>query len=61
MPRPILVVDDNALNRELLLEELSHRAFDVTTASGGREALALLEQVYHKYLTDTLLHQHYHI
>src|SRR5882724_11181000 len=56
MPRPILVVDDNALNRELLLEELSHRAFDVTTAAGGREALTLLKlHSYDVVLLDIMM------
>src|SRR5437762_12410981 len=42
MPR-VIVVDDNAVNRELLIEELSHRGFEVEAAANGREALGLVE------------------
>ncbi|HEY4642600.1 MAG TPA: response regulator [Thermoanaerobaculia bacterium] len=38
----ILVVDDNALNRALLEEELTHRGFEVRMAAGGEEALELI-------------------
>jgi eukaryotic-like serine/threonine-protein kinase len=39
----VLVVDDNAINRELLCEELSHRDFAATEADGGEAALEILE------------------
>lgn len=42
--RRILVVDDNALNREVAQDFLELAGVQVTTASSGREALALLEQ-----------------
>ena len=38
----ILVVDDNAINRALLEEELTHRGFAVRMASGGAEALEMV-------------------
>ena len=41
--KQILVVEDNALNRELLIEILSDR-YDVLEAENGQEALELLKQ-----------------
>jgi DNA-binding response OmpR family regulator len=38
-------VDDNAINRELLVEELTHRGFMVLAVEGGAEALELLGRV----------------
>jgi PAS domain S-box-containing protein len=40
--RRILVVDDNETNRRVLLTQLSHAGYEVTLASGGREALATM-------------------
>lgn len=39
----ILVVDDNEMNRDLLLRRLSKQGHSVTLASDGQEALELLE------------------
>lgn len=39
----ILIVDDNATNREILQRYLTHWAIDVTQASNARTALALLD------------------
>ncbi len=39
----ILVVDDNALNRHLLEQQLSIHGYDVVSADGGLEAVRLLE------------------
>jgi DNA-binding response OmpR family regulator/tRNA A-37 threonylcarbamoyl transferase component Bud32 len=39
----VLVVDDNADNRELLMRRLEREGFRVLEAEGGREALALLK------------------
>ena len=44
MPHTVLVVDDNALNRDLLFEELSYRGMEVVTAAGGRDALELIRK-----------------
>ncbi len=41
---PVLVVDDNATNRQILAEVLSRWRMRPTVASGGTAALALLEQ-----------------
>jgi PAS domain S-box-containing protein len=40
--RRILVVDDNETNRRVLLTQLSHAGYEVTLASGGKEALATM-------------------
>jgi two-component system, sensor histidine kinase and response regulator len=40
--RRILVVDDSETNRRVLLTQLSHSGYDVTLASGGKEALATM-------------------
>jgi signal transduction histidine kinase/DNA-binding response OmpR family regulator/HPt (histidine-containing phosphotransfer) domain-containing protein len=40
--RRVLVVDDNETNRRVLLTQLSHAGYDVTLASGGNEALAMM-------------------
>lgn len=40
----ILVVDDVAVNREILKRRLVRRGFEITEAGGGREALAIIER-----------------
>lgn len=40
MPR-ILLVEDNELNRDMLVRRLEHRGFQVCTAGDGRQGLAL--------------------
>lgn len=39
----ILIVDDNEMNRDLLSRRLVRQGYEVSAASGGREALQLLE------------------
>lgn len=39
----ILVVDDVAVNREILKRRLVRRGFDITEAGGGREALDIID------------------
>src|SRR5687767_5293031 len=41
----VLVVDDELEVRQILLEFLSRRGYDVTTAAGGAEALAVVGTV----------------
>jgi PAS domain S-box-containing protein len=41
----ILVVDDNAVNRAILMEQMTAWRFDSAACDGGREALALLDVV----------------
>jgi CheY-like chemotaxis protein len=41
----VLVVDDELEVRQVLLEFLSSRGYDVTTASGGAEAVAIIETI----------------
>jgi PAS domain S-box-containing protein len=41
---PVLIVDDNDTNRRILQEVISHWGMLPTTATGGREALALIAQ-----------------
>ena len=38
----VLIVDDIETNRDMLKRRLQHKDFDVTTAEGGRQALAML-------------------
>lgn len=40
MPR-ILLVEDNELNRDMLVRRLEHRGFEVSTAGDGLQGLAL--------------------
>ncbi|WP_235679418.1 PAS domain-containing hybrid sensor histidine kinase/response regulator [Aquibium microcysteis] len=40
----ILVVDDNAVNRSILMEQMAAWGFDACAASSGREALAVLAE-----------------
>jgi CheY-like chemotaxis protein len=44
-PGKVLVVDDEPEVRQVLLEFLSSRGYDVTAASGGAEAVALVETI----------------
>jgi DNA-binding NtrC family response regulator len=49
----ILVVDDEALNRDLLQQMLEREGYQVAIAANGQEALALLRQeTFHVVLTD---------
>ena len=41
----VLVVDDEPEVRQVLLEFLSSRGYDVTAASGGAEAVAIVETI----------------
>jgi signal transduction histidine kinase/DNA-binding NarL/FixJ family response regulator len=45
-PASILVVDDNELNRDLLVRRLNRQGHTVTVAINGREALAHLENAH---------------
>jgi CheY-like chemotaxis protein/tRNA A-37 threonylcarbamoyl transferase component Bud32 len=52
----VLVVDDNALNRDLLFEELTYRGMVVITAAGGRDALELIrKQPFDVVLLDIMM------
>jgi CheY-like chemotaxis protein len=44
-PGKVLVVDDEPEVRQVLHEFLSSRGYDVTTASGGAEAIAMVEAI----------------
>ena len=39
----VLVIDDNAVNRAILLEQMSNWGFDACAAEGGREGIAVLK------------------
>jgi diguanylate cyclase (GGDEF)-like protein/PAS domain S-box-containing protein len=43
-PERLLVVDDDAYNRDMLSRRLIRRGYDVACAADGREALSLIEQ-----------------
>src|ERR1700742_185353 len=53
----ILVVDDVADNRDILVRRLVRRGFDAVEASGGRQALELLtgEQPFDVVLLDIMM------
>jgi len=40
----LLIVDDNAMNRDMLARRLEREGYHVTTAAGGRQALELLDK-----------------
>lgn len=42
MPK-ILLVEDNEMNRDMLVRRLEHRGFDLATAADGRKGLALAQ------------------
>jgi len=44
----ILIVDDNAVNRSILLEQMSSWRFEGTACSSGREALSVLRNIQQK-------------
>ena len=53
---PVLVVDDNEMNRDLLARRLLREGHCVRVASGGREALALLRsESYDLVLLDIMM------
>jgi CheY-like chemotaxis protein len=52
----ILVADDSEANREMLARRLRRRGYEVVTAAGGREALALLaERPFDLVLLDVMM------
>ncbi|MEM7464343.1 MAG: response regulator, partial [Pseudomonadota bacterium] len=52
----ILVVDDNAVNRAILLEQLSAWGFDAATASSGTEAIEILKvAISHDMAVDGII------
>ncbi len=54
----ILVVDDNPVNRDLLLQRLSRQGYEVTTAADGQEALEhLATAVVDLLLLDVIMPQ----
>ena len=53
---PILVVDDNPDNTEIIREYLTAKGYPITVAHGGDEALALYERVQPKLvLLDVMM------
>ena len=40
----LLIVDDNAMNRDMLARRLEHEGYYITTATGGRQALELVDK-----------------
>jgi serine/threonine protein kinase/CheY-like chemotaxis protein len=52
----ILVVDDNEANRDMLARRLTKRGYSTTTASGGREAIELLDaRAFDLVLLDVMM------
>lgn len=40
----LLIVDDNAMNRDMLARRLEREGYNITTADGGRQALELVDK-----------------
>lgn len=52
----LLIVDDNAMNRDMLARRLDREGYRIATASGGRAALAMVaQQKYDLILLDILM------
>ncbi len=52
----LLVVDDSEANRDMLSRRLQRRGYTVATASGGREALELVQaNRYEVILLDLMM------
>jgi len=52
----LLIVDDNAMNRDMLARRLEREGYNITAASGGEEALRLVhEQEFDLVLLDILM------
>ncbi|MEM7215516.1 MAG: response regulator [Pseudomonadota bacterium] len=47
----ILIVDDNQVNRSILMEQMTSWSFDSAAVSSGQEALQMLEAVYSRDLS----------
>lgn len=45
MPHTILVIEDNADNRDLFVDVLSFHGYEVTTANDGRQGVALAREM----------------
>lgn len=55
-PDRLLVVDDDAYNRDMLSRRLERRGYEVTVAADGNEALALIEgQTFDLVLLDNMM------
>jgi DNA-binding response OmpR family regulator len=57
-PSRVLIVDDDRLNREILVEFLDGEGYELTTAEDGRQALAAMavrEQVFDTVLLDRMM------
>lgn len=52
----LLIVDDNAMNRDMLARRLEREGYHITTAAGGRQALELVgDGIYDLILLDILM------
>jgi CheY-like chemotaxis protein len=52
----LLIVDDNAMNRDMLARRLEREGYHITTAAGGLQALKLLErETFDLVLLDILM------
>ncbi|WP_029616927.1 PAS-domain containing protein [Pseudorhizobium marinum] len=57
----VLVIDDNAVNRRILTEQLSMWGFDTVAADGGAEGLAVMAEVFRLGMTIDALVLDYHM
>ena len=52
---PVLIVEDNALSRQILEGSLAKAGYSVASANNGREALEMLDQQYYPIVITDLL------
>ena len=53
---PILIVDDNSMNRQILAEKLSTRGHEVVEAEGGAQAMELIEsRAFEAVILDVMM------
>ncbi len=52
----LLIIDDNAMNRDMLARRLEHEGYYITTAAGGQQALELVgKERFNLILLDILM------
>jgi signal transduction histidine kinase/DNA-binding response OmpR family regulator len=57
----VLIIDDNAVNRAILIEQFAAWRFDAAAAEGGAQALAVLEEAHRLGVSIDLVVLDYHM